>query len=1053
MKESNFNSCSFRVTLPELIIEEGAVLLKFQVQSKPGICVDVSLNEAYLSDKLKRIYEHYYNDACKPKEQSRKFFLVHIPIDGKNFLKSDSTLILFFLAGDRRKYEICFNYRASGSVLEYVMTNQITDKELKRLEENIRKTKDSDSRTQQSDKGFTIGKETGGQGGTAGGQEIRIPKIEEYKKALLREKFFLQNEGGRKHKLTNGRLINHKNGLSTYSFEMESELNLSDDAPISLSVGTNEATGSVLVCEGFQIIVVVDRDYGTRVSQALLGVEPWKLLEALVNKLDMLRSNHILALKLLNEGPGLATSIPSAEIPKGQNTAISMARQNSITVIWGPPGTGKTYTMSEIARESLQSGKSVLVVSHSNVSVDGVVKQTVAGLRNAGMGKLLEEGKVLRYGYVRDEDLSRDSFAVAYNYVLLKQPDLQKRIEKSYKEKDQLKIRGIYHSARGEQIERELKQLRSQVRLEEKSYVEKAMLVATTISKVTVDSLFEDRDFDVVMFDEVSMAYVPQIVCAAMHAREKLVLVGDFRQLAPIVQSDAKSVLSVDVFSFLAIAGRSRVCAHPWLVMLNEQRRMHPAISAFPNNKIYDHLLIDHNSVKTNRLAIVNRNPFSGYPINLIDLTGSYCAAMKNSDNSRFNVLSAIISFATAIDAEKNGEKSIGIITPYAAQTRLIRAMIQDYRKDERTEVACSTVHQFQGSERNIILFDAVESYPASKVGWLMGKDFDSVSRLINVAVTRARGKLVVVGNALFWENKFKPTDHIFYNLIRYLQRLGNVISTENNSLTPYIQNLPSTKNIRFYQQIGDVIEQFGKDIAGAKERIVISIPDGKLDGETQGTILNHIMIAKAKGIMILCKAKGYEDLPESWKKITWTSENAVFPVIMIDDRVIWYSLPKSRFMFTDGNTGFYTGCQTIYRITGEHTLEMIKTFSDLEYKVVDGQRKPLTEKAPTVGSTPVYDGGSRSGLDAFVRQMEKCPKCKSPMMLTRSRQGKCYLKCSSPNCNEIAYLTKDFTNWYIERNRVCCPVHKSSEIHAGLGKYGIYIRCQQGHYLKPDEI
>ena len=161
MKESNFNSCSFRVTLPELIIEEGAVLLKFQVQSKPGICVDVSLNEAYLSDKLKRIYEHYYNDACKPKEQSRKFFLVHIPIDGKNFLKSDSTLILFFLAGDRRKYEICFNYRASGSVLEYVMTNQITDKELKRLEENIRKTKDSDSRTQQSDKGFTIGKETG----------------------------------------------------------------------------------------------------------------------------------------------------------------------------------------------------------------------------------------------------------------------------------------------------------------------------------------------------------------------------------------------------------------------------------------------------------------------------------------------------------------------------------------------------------------------------------------------------------------------------------------------------------------------------------------------------------------------------------------------------------------------------------------------------------------------------------------------------------------------------------------------------------------------------
>ena len=98
-------------------------------------------------------------------------------------------------------------------------------------------------------------------------------------------------------------------------------------------------------------------------------------------------------------------------------------------MIWGPPGTGKTYTMAQIAKEGLQKGKSVLIVAHSNVSVDGVIKQTAAVLRNAGMESLLAEGKVLRYGYVRDEELSKDSFAVAYNYALEHRPDLKQTIE------------------------------------------------------------------------------------------------------------------------------------------------------------------------------------------------------------------------------------------------------------------------------------------------------------------------------------------------------------------------------------------------------------------------------------------------------------------------------------------------------------------------------------------------------------------------------------------------------------------------------------------------
>lgn len=262
--------------------------------------------------------------------------------------------------------------------------------------------------------------------------------------------------------------------------------------------------------------------------------------------------------------------------------------------------------------------------------------------------------------------------------------------------------------------------------------------------------------YDVVMFDEISMAYVPQIVAAASFATEHLICVGDFRQLSPIVQEkNAKAVLGKDLFEFLNISkGFRDINPHPWLIMLDEQRRMHPAISAFPSRFIYNGLLKDHSSVLTKRNAIASTAPFN-QPMCLIDLYGTCCFGSKNEDNSRFNILSAVFAFATALKAEKSqisindcsDEEKVGIITPYAAQTRLIKAMIQDHRQSKRTtKISCATVHQFQGSERNVVIFDAVESCPSTRAGWLMARnEGGSVTRLINVALTRSRGKFIAI--------------------------------------------------------------------------------------------------------------------------------------------------------------------------------------------------------------------------------------------------------------------------------------------------------------------
>ncbi|WP_026664936.1 AAA domain-containing protein [Butyrivibrio sp. FC2001] len=173
---------------------------------------------------------------------------------------------------------------------------------------------------------------------------------------------------------------------------------------------------------------------------------------------------------------------------------------------------------------------------------------------------------------------------------------------------------------------------------------------------------------------------------------------------------------------------------------------------------------------------------------------------------------------------------------------RQLQPIAQDHRESDITDIACSTVHQFQGSERDVIIFDAVESYPSTKAGYLMSKDMDSVTRLVNVAVTRARGKLVVVANTKFWERRFEGTQHIFYKLIQFLKDKSNITSTHGKKLHKYIMQLPETKKIKNYQNLDDAIKMFSEDAAKAQEKIVISIPDGELDSKTHEQVFKIIL-------------------------------------------------------------------------------------------------------------------------------------------------------------------------------------------------------------------
>lgn len=122
-----------------------------------------------------------------------------------------------------------------------------------------------------------------------------------------------------------------------------------------------------------------------------------------------------------------------------------------------------------------------------------------------------------------------------------------------------------------------------------------------------------------------------------------------------------------------------------------------------------------------------------------------------------------------------------------------------------------------------------------------------------------------------------------------------------------------------------------------------MSLPAGeRKPGSVIPELLNH---ERQHGVKILCKASDYKALPDEWKKFTWASEDAIFPLLAVDDTVIWYGVPEFKGLFTDKNTGYYTIFPLVFRITGKHTIEMIKSLTSLDTRLIDDSRSALTEK------------------------------------------------------------------------------------------------------------
>lgn len=859
---------------------------------------------------------------------------------------------------------------------------------------------------------------------------------DEYKRAITSEVVYLKSTGGKRQRIFDGKRIEFKNGRYVYTFEADDELKYPEGTQISIWQGQASIPGHIVGCEDFTIILASSADLGADVPALEFSAEPWRLLNALIERLDDMRNNPSEIVKALICDGQKSIDNGNSRITRGQQEAVKMSKNQPITFVWGPPGTGKTQTLAKIALAHIEQGSRVLMLSYSNVSVDGAI------MRVYKMSSHTEPGLLVRYGYARRKDLLEHEYLTSYNLAIHNHPELLRERRDLIAERKRLSRT----SQRYVEIGRRLTQIKNELSFEEKETVRKAKFVATTVSKAVVDSAVRDSRFDVVIFDEASMAYIPQIVFSASLAKKHFICMGDFRQLPPIVQSSGTSPLNADIFQYCGItsavdSGRN----HKWLCMLDTQYRMHPRISDFASQTMYGGLLRSAEDMEKNRQGVAAQNPAAGYAIAFADLSGMMSVCTKTGDNSRVNVLSALMSFSLALEAAKTQE--VGIITPYHAQSRLLHAMARDIAEanPELKPISCATVHQFQGSEKDVIVYDAVDCYRMPYPGMLLTSTGNNyANRLFNVALTRAKGKFIGVANIAYTDNKNLSNNLMFERMIETQRRKPSCL--KGTELTHQRKSI-SGSPMSFFDN-NDGTRQFLSDIAAAQREIRIDIPDKPVDDVYARQLATALQTAKGKGVTVFVRAENKQSLPVVLKPLAIENPFLANPVVLIDKKIVWFGMPASDAKFKSEGSVLQTNYRPIIRFVGKYTasslygfMEMSKTVDQSNSITFDDEGKAVTEN-----------------FASYVLANKKCPSCGKPMKLQKSKKGKFFLGCTGyPACQETSLVDVDLVERYFYRNggtgQHCARCNCSLE--AKLGPYGLYIQCcgSMHHKYKLDEI
>ncbi|CAG9621643.1 DEAD/DEAH box helicase [Sutcliffiella rhizosphaerae] len=696
--------------------------------------------------------------------------------------------------------------------------------------------------------------------------------IQEWKKALQAEIYYLKKFGSTRYLLVNGSLLKYEKLQGyIYYFDTISIVTIPIGSIVKVEWGGMKTEAKVLSSEGKNMIIASENHIGDTLTEAYVVHDPWELLDNLIQRLNEItesKKKRIRIKRLMN--PQMPPKHPTNIIKSNVHELILRSKYNPVTFVWGPPGTGKTYTLARVAANKYFKKKKVLLLSHSNQSVDVLVKEVSSFISKRNK---FQDGDILRYGS-STTIIENNAQPFTSNSLIQKfNPSLAEEKRNVVEERRGLKedLAKSFSSRDSEELlklESKLAKLLERMKQKELQLLENAYVIGTTLAKAAADPALYEKQYDVVIVDEASMAYVPQIAFAASLGKH-LIVCGDFKQLPPIASAKHQLVdkwLKEDVFHSSRVARSVQTnVMHPHLFLLNEQRRMHPEISSFTNRYVYQLLVGDHPNVAKEREAITKRKPYANIASLMLSSswTGEHAFFEKGS-KSRVNLWHLFLSFQLVYEAYLNGTHSIAYISPYRAQAKWFEQLLEELLPTEiaATDITAATVHRFQGSERDFVIFDTVESYPFNRTSLLLtGKDSE---RLINVAITRARGKFVHICDSHFIKTKVSSNKTI-RKLVDFQERNQSTVYPKD--IGKWIQH--QHPNVQWMH--ARKVERIFLDILHARTSIIISLPDKrKLPIEWQETLQK---VKKQINILII-------------------SAKSSFPFVMIDHQCLWLGVP-----------------------------------------------------------------------------------------------------------------------------------------------------------------
>lgn len=482
---------------------------------------------------------------------------------------------------------------------------------------------------------------------------------------------------------------------------------------------------------------------------------------------------------------------------ESQKKAIKRAlASRNFFLIHGPFGTGKTRTLIELINQEYLLGSKILATAESNAAIDNILER---------LSKSSSEINLTRLGHPQRVDKENIKYTLAYkveNHPLNEKiEELREKIEKLSKKRDEYTKptpryrrgysdseifrlgvqrqggRGISPSTMNSMANwieknKDVDELHNAIKDLENNIihdiVDKSDVILSTNSSAALEAI-EKTKFNIAIVDEASQATIPSVLIPIAKA-QKFVLAGDHKQLPPTIISSKALELEDTLFEELINKYSDKSA------LLNTQYRMNQLLMEFPNSEFYNSKLDSAETVKdivitdiieenklseTEKVKIEDQLLSDKQPLIFVDTSEIDKNGEKKLKDSKsiINLAEAETTLEIVDFYQKLGidDKDIGIISPYADQVSLIK---------NKTDIEVKTVDGFQGREKEIIIISTVRSNDKGKIGFL------SDLRRLNVALTRAKRKLIIIGN-----KETLKTNPTYERLIEYANENKRIVT------------------------------------------------------------------------------------------------------------------------------------------------------------------------------------------------------------------------------------------------------------------------------------